>query len=135
ALRGKRRLHDVRTGRLVTDAGLELLHDFPAFGTWRDREIEYDLMTFAPAANNLLLDGPFTDGGLAGLAGLDGLFGLGFFRHAHAFTAKGLAALAALPKLGFLGVPGDRCDDAAMRSIAALPGLRMLMAQGAVASD
>jgi hypothetical protein len=135
ALRGKRRLHDLRTGRLVTDAGLGLLHDFPMFKTWQEREIKYDLMTFAPESSNLLLDGPFTDRGLATLAGLDGLFGLGFFWHAQAFTGAGLSALAQLSNLGFLACQGERCDDAAMRSIAALPKLRMLMAQGTVASD
>jgi hypothetical protein len=135
ALRGKRGLRDLKTGRLVTDAGLELLHDFPVFRTWQGGEIEYDLMTFAPKPNNLLLDGPFTDRGLTSLSALDGLFGLGFFWHARAFTAAGLAALAGLPNLGFLGCQGERCDDAAMRSIAMIPTLRMLMAQGAVATD
>jgi hypothetical protein len=92
-------------------------------------------MAFEAEPNNLLLDGPFTDAGLAKLAGLDGVFGLGFFWHAHAFTGSGLAALADLPNLGFLGCQGARCDDAAMRNIAAIPKLRMLMAQGTVATD
>lgn len=136
ALRGKPRLHHLKTGRQVTDAGLAFLHDFPAFKTWDGGgEIDYDLMTFTPEANNLLLDGPFTDEGLTKLVGLDGLFGLGFFWHSHAFTGAGLAALAGLPNLGFLGCQGARCDDLAMRSIATIPKLRMLMAQGTVATD
>lgn len=135
ALRGKRRLRRLSTGRLVTDAGLALLHDFPVFKTWHGGEVKYDLMAFEAKPNNLLLDGPFTDAGLARLAGLDGLFGLGFFWHAHAFTGAGLAPLAELPNLGFLGCQGARCDDAAMRSIAAIPSLRMLMGQGTVATD
>lgn len=135
ALRGKRRLSDLTTGRLVTDAGLPVLHDLPVFKSWQGGEEKCSLMTFKPEPNNLILDGPITDRGIATLVGLDGLFGLGFFWHAHAFTGAGLAALSALPHLGFLGCQGERCDDAAMRSIAGLPRLRMLMAQGAVAGD
>ena len=136
ALRGKPHLRHLKTGRQVTDAGLTLLQDFPVFRTWRGgRDIELDLMTFTPEANNLLIDGPFTDEGIAKLVGLDGLFGLGFFWHSHAFTGAGLAALTRLPNLGFLGCQGERCDDLAMRNIAAIPKLRMLMAQGTVATD
>ena len=134
ALAGKRGLRHFKTGKLVTDAGIPLLHDFPAFKTWQGGEMTYELMSF-DADPHLLLDGPFTDRGLAGLAGLDGLFGLSFFWHSHAFTGDGLASLARLPRLGFLGCQGDRCDDAAMRRIAAMPSLRMLMAQGTVATD
>ena len=43
--------------------------------------------------------------------------------------------LAELPNLGALGCDGKLCDDTAMRHIAAIPRLRMLMAQGTVASD
>jgi hypothetical protein len=135
ALRGKRRLRSLHTGRLVTDRGIPLLHDLPVFTTPQRPEFPYGLMSFTAGANDLLLDGPFTDAGLAALAGLDGLFGLSFFWHSPAFTAAGIAALAGLPNLVFLGCQGDRCDDAAMRSIAALPHLRMLMGQGAVAGD
>jgi hypothetical protein len=136
ALRGKRHLRHVKTGRLVTDAGLPLLHDLPVFRTWQGGEPRYDLMTFGDAEPNfLLLDGPFTDAGLAGLAGLDGLFGLGFFSHISAMTAEGLRVLSELPNLGALGCDGGLCDDIAMRHIAAVPRLRMLMAQGTVATD
>ena len=135
ALRGKRRLRTFKTGKLVTDRGIPLLHDFPVFKTSGEPEVAYDLMSFSAGSNDLLLDGPFTDAGLARLAGLDGLFGLSFFWHSPAFTGAGLAALAGLANLIFLGCQGDRCDDAAMRSIAALPKLRMLMGQGTVASD
>ena len=135
ALRGKRNLQRFKTGRLVTDAGLPLLHEFPAYRTWRDSEVSYDLMSFQGEPNNLLIDGPFTDHGLAELAGLEGLFSLSFFWHSHAFTGDGLAVLSDLPNLGFVGCQGERCDDAAMRSIARIPKLRMLMAQGTVATD
>lgn len=125
-LAGMPQLEELSLAGRVTDRG---------FKTWREREIGCDLMTFAPEANNLLLDGPITDRGLAGLAGLDGLFGLGLFWHAHAFTGAGLAALSVLPNLRFLACPGEGCDDAAMGSIATLPKLRMLLAQGTIASD
>jgi hypothetical protein len=135
ALRGKRHLRKLTTGRLVTDAGIAFLHDLPVFKTWQGGEIKYDLMAFEAEPNHVMLDGPFTDAGLAKLAGLDGLFGLGFFWHAHAFTGAGLGGLTALPNLGFLACQDAKCDDAAMRHIAAIPKLRMLMGQGAVATD
>ena len=135
ALAGKRNLRLFKTGRLVTDAGLPLLHQFHMFKTWQGGEIKYGLMSFDAEPTDLLLDGPFTDKGLASLAGLEGLFGLSFFWHASALTATGLKPLAGLPNLGFLGCQGDLCNDEAMRHIAAIPRLRMLMGQGTVASD
>jgi hypothetical protein len=135
ALTGKRNLRRFKTGRLVTDAGLRLLHQFPAFKTWQGGEIKYDLISFGAEPTNLLLDGPFTDKGMEAVAGLDGLFGLSFFWHVSQLTPAGLKPLAGLANLGFLGCQGELCDDAAMRNIAALPRLRMLMGQGTVASD
>ena len=135
ALRGKDRLTELATGKMVTNDGLLLLHDLPGFKTWRGGEVEYGLMSFAHGPNHLMVDGPFTDRGLASLKGLDGLIGLDLFWHAKSFTAAGLATLSNLPNLGYLGCQGERCDDAAMRCISALPRLRMIMAQGTVASD
>ncbi len=135
ALTGKQRLRRFKTGRLVTDAGLPLLHQFPMFKTWHGGRIEYSLMSPDAEPTHLLLDGPFTDEGLARIAGLDGLFGLSFFWHISALTADGLRTLADLPNLGFLGCQGELCDDEAMRHIAGIPRLRMLMGQGTVASD
>ncbi|MBI3209667.1 MAG: hypothetical protein HYZ37_12315 [Candidatus Solibacter usitatus] len=135
ALAGKRNLRNFRTGKEVTDAGLTSLHLFPTFKTWQGGELTYSLMSPDAGPTHLLIDGPFTNTGLAGLAGLDGLFGLTFFWHCAAFTSGGLAALADLPRLGFLGCQGKNCDDEAMRHIGALPALRMLMGQGTVASD
>src|SRR5262249_34014137 len=60
---------------------------------------------------------------------------LGFFWHVSRLTADGLTLLAMLPNLGALGCEGRLCDDTAMRHIAGLPRLRMLMAQGTVATD
>lgn len=135
ALTGKQKLRRFKTGKLVTDVGLPLLHQFPMFKSWQDGEIKYGLMSFDAEPTDLLLDGAFTDKGLASLAGLDGLFGLGFFWHLSAMTADGLKSLAGLANLGFLGCQGELCNDEAMRHIAAIPQLRMLMGQGTVASD
>src|SRR6185312_3267337 len=80
-------------------------------------------------------DGDFTDAGLAALAGLEGLAALSFFWHSKAFTAAGLRPLRDLRNLAVFGIDGDPRDDEAMRQIAAIPGLRQLQAQGAVAGD
>jgi hypothetical protein len=135
ALAGKRNLRRLSTGREVTDAGLALLHQFPIFKSWHGGEIKYGLMSAQAEPNHLLIDGPFTNAGLASLAGLEGLFGLTFFWHCGVFTSQGLEPLKHLPNLGFLGCQDQHCDDVAMRHIAAIPRLRMLMGQGAVASD
>ena len=133
ALTGKPKLRKFKSGRNVTDEGLSLLHQFPAFTTWGGGEVGYGLMSFGADPTNLLIDGPFTR--LATLSGLDGLFGLSFFRHTSNVHSGDLQSLQALPNLGFFGCPGDICDDDAMRHISALPNLRMLMAQGTVATD
>ncbi len=135
ALTRKANLRLLTTGMLVTDAGLPLLHQFPAFKTWSGVKAQYGLMNFRDDRNNLLLDGPFTNEGLKSLSGLDGVSGLGFFWHATAITPDGLAALADLPNVGLLACGGELCTDVAMRHIAAMPRLRMLQAQGTVATD
>jgi hypothetical protein len=136
ALRGKSRLRHLKIGRQATDAGLTMLRDFPVFRSWQGGEPRYDLMTFGNAEPNfLMLDGTITDGGLSALSELTGLFGLGFFWHASALTANGLKVLDTLPNLGALAWEGKLCDDTAMRHIASIPHLRMLMAQGTVATD
>jgi Leucine Rich Repeat (LRR) protein len=135
ALTGKPKLRKFKTGRNVTDEGLALLHQFPAFKMWSGGEPKYGLMSFSAEPTNLLIDGPFTRRGLASLSGLDGLFGLSFFRHTSNLRGDDLQALPGLPNLAFFGCPGDICDDDAMRHISALTNLRMLMAQGTVATD
>lgn len=97
--------------------------------------MKLSLMDSEAGPNQLLLDAPFTDEGVASLVGLDGLFGLSFFWHASAITPAALSPLVQLPNLGFLGWEGKLCDDAAMRSISAMPRLRMLIAQEPVATD
>ena len=135
ALAAKRHLSRFKSGYAVTDGGLKLLHEFPMFKTWHGGEIKYGLMSAKAEPNHLLIDGPFTNAGVASLVGLDGLFALTFFWHCPQFTSAGLAPLRNLPNLGFLGCHNQHCDDEAMRNIAAMPRLRMLMGQGTVASD
>lgn len=135
ALRGKRHLRHLKTGRLVTDAGLPLLHDFPVFKTWQGGTGNLGLMSFHSEPNHLLLDGPFTDKGMESLRGLNGVYGLHFFWHVGRFSPGSLRILAELPHLEMLGCDGKICNDVAMRHIAAIPGLRALMAQGTVATD
>lgn len=68
ALAHKPRLRRFRTGRGVTDAGLALLHQFPIFKTWHGGDISYGLTSADASPNHLLLDGPFTNAGLASYA-------------------------------------------------------------------
>ena len=135
ALAGKPDLRRFKTGRNVSDDGLSLLHQFPAFKTAQAEEPEFGLMSFSAEPTNLLLDGPFTRKGLNNLRGLDGLFGLSFFWHTSRLRGDDLQVLDGLSNLVYLGCQDQLCDDAAMRHIAALPKLRMLMGQGTVATD
>jgi hypothetical protein len=135
ALAGKPNLRQFSTGRLVTDAGLPLLHDFPRFKTWHGPAAA----TVGPDSENevghLLIDGPFTDRGFAGLAGLDGVADLDLFWHVSGLTSEGFAALRGLPNLLSFAADGRLSDDVAMRHIAAIPRLRKLRAQESVATD
>jgi hypothetical protein len=135
ALAGKPDLRRFKTGRNVSDDGLSLLHQFPAFKTAHAEEPEFGLMSFSAEPTNLLIDGPFTRKGLNNLRGLDGLFGLSFFWHTSRLRGDDLQVLDGLSNLVYLGCQDQLCDDAAMRHIAALPKLRMLMGQGTVATD
>jgi|SRR3984957_6231358 len=135
ALAGKPHLRRLSTGKQVTDEGLGMLHQIPVFKEWHGGEIQLDLMDFQAKPNQLLIDGPFTDKGLASLAGLDGVFSLILFRHSSSFTSAGLAPLRHLANLAVLGCAGERCDNEAMRNIALMPRLRKLLAQDAIADD
>jgi ankyrin repeat protein len=134
ALRGKPRLRHFQTGRLVTDAGLALLHDFPVFKTWQGEESAAE-GSADDEPNRLMIDGPFTNKGLASVEGLDGIFGLDLFWHVTGITTDAFAVLARLPHLGSLGCDGKLCDDRTMQFIGAIPKLRKLRAQGSVATD
>jgi len=135
ALAGKTKLSRFKTGRNVTDDGLALLHQFPAFKTWQGLEPKFRLMSFSAEPTNLLIDGPFTQQGLNSLRGLDGVVGLSFFWHTSHLRGDDLQCLDGLANLAYLGCQGELCNDDAMRHIAALPKLRMLMGQGTVATD
>jgi hypothetical protein len=123
ALEGKANLRSFSTGRLVTDEGVERLRHFPRMTT--------------PDGDgaHLLIDGPFTNAGLANLAGLDGVTELDLFWHVTRVTAAGFVHLAALPNLVSLGADGELSNDEAMGHIAAIPRLKRLRAQGATATD
>jgi hypothetical protein len=135
ALRGKARLRRLSTGRLVTDRGLALLHDFPMFEAWPGRKPGDSAVSEDEESTQLLIDGPFTNKGLASLAGLNGLFGLDLFLHVTGITQDAFEVLARLPNLTFLGCDGELSNDEAMRHIASIPRLRKLRAQGTVATD
>jgi hypothetical protein len=134
ALQGKPFLSQFSSGRLVTDAGLPLLHNFPLLKAWRGGEVAANVKDIANAGR-LLIDGPFTNHGLAGLAGLDGVFDLDLFWHVTGITTDGFACLAALPNLRSLGADGALSDDTAMAHFAAIPRLRRLRAQESAATD
>lgn len=135
ALAGKPKLRRFQTGRNVSDEGLALLQQFPAFKTPYSQVPEFGLMSFSAEPTNLLIDGPFTHQGLHSLRGLDGLAGLSFFWHTSRLRGEDLQHLNGLANLVFLGCQGELCNDDAMRHIAALPKLRMLMGQGTVATE
>ena len=124
ALQDKAKLTSFASGKLVTDAGLKLLHNFPRLKSWQGDE-----------STRLLIDGPFTNAGLASLAGLEGVFDLDLFWHVTGISSAGFAHLAGLPNLGSLGADSTLSDDEAIRHFAAIPRLRKLRAQGAVATD
>lgn len=123
ALQGKQQLRHLRTGRLVTDAGIPPLHNIPLLKNWNG------------TGAHLLLDGPITNNGLATLKGSEGIVDLDLFWHVTETTSDGFAHLAALPNLTSLGCDGKLSDDGAMGHIAALPRLERLRAQESVATD
>ena len=123
ALQGKAKLRRFSTGRLVTDAGISMLHNFPL------------LKAAGAEGARLLIDGPFTNAGLAALRGLDGIFELDLFWHVHRITTDGFAHLFHLPNLMALGCDGEISDNIAMTHIAAMPRLKRLRIQESVATD
>lgn len=132
ALAGKPNLRHLKSGDLLTDDGLAMLGQFPAFRSWQGGEPEIELMAFDTGPTFLLLRGHITDQGLGRLRGLDGLFALNLDDSRLRLTSDGVRRLAALPHLGWLGF--DAKDDT-MRAIAELPRLRMLMCQDTEATD
>jgi hypothetical protein len=118
AIAGKRRLRKLATGRLVTDAGAARLNELARFTTWQGDVIKCDLGDFECEPTHLLLDGPFSEAGLTRFADLDGLFGLNLFWHTADLTAAVFAAVASLPRLGFLRIDRDGAvTDAALTAL------------------
>ena len=52
------------SGNGVTDAGLAMLHELPVFKSWHGGETTMALLSYNAAPNQLVLRGPFTDGGM-----------------------------------------------------------------------
>ena len=132
ALAGHERLGYFATGTAVTDAGLPLLHEIPAFRAWQGGESDMGLMSYRAGPNQLSLRGSFTDRGMRALRGLDGLFVLNLDASELAITAAAMDPLTALANLGWLAV--DAKDDW-MPRIAMMPRLLFLGAQDAAAGD
>jgi hypothetical protein len=142
ALQGKPCLRRISSGRLVTDAGLRHLRNYPllqacegASDVANDAEGDVNSKRFRNAGARLLIDGPFTDAGLASLAGLAGIVDLDLFWHVTALTSAGFAHLRELPNLAVLGADGKLSDNESMRHFAAIPRLRSLRCQEAAATD
>jgi len=131
-LLGKPGLAHFKSGNGVTDAGLVLFHQFPAFKTWQGGDPTMALLDCDAGPTYLLLRGSFTNAGLAQLAGLEGLFALNLDNDELAVTGAGLVPLRELPHLGWLAFDAKDSD---MPYIAALPRLRFLMCQDTVAGD
>src|SRR4029450_13701948 len=74
ALQEKPDLIQFSSGRLVTDAGLRFLQNFPMFKRWHDRIASGS--DDKEAGGHLLIDGPFTNNGVATLIGLEGVVAL-----------------------------------------------------------
>jgi hypothetical protein len=130
AVAGKPMLHVFRSGNLVTDEGLALLHDIPIFKTWHGGEVKMGLTSYDASPNYLFLRGSFTDAAMQNLAGLDGLFALNIDDRHLSITASGLRPVVSLPNLGWLAV--DAKDDW-MPFVADMPRLRFLGIQDTTA--
>lgn len=130
ALQGKSRLRSFSSGRLVTDAGLALLKGIPRFRGLEPQDGDPD-----GDGARLLIDGPFTDAGLASLKDLGGVVDLDLFWHVTGITSRGFAHLVDLPQLKALGADGKLSDDAALLYIGMMPALRRLRIQESIATD
>jgi ankyrin repeat protein len=135
ALGGKQDLRRLKTGRLVTDAGIEHLRAISRFTTPFTGDAPCSLMQPESGPQHLLIDGPFTGRGVERLVALHGVTSLSFFWHVSALMPRDLALLASMSHLQFFSCSGELCDDEAMNHLGAIPGLRMLLAQGTVATD
>ena len=130
ALAGK--LHLRHLSIALSDRGVPLLHEIPAYRTWQGGRAELGLTGHPSLPNHLILRGTFTDAGMRQLRGLDGLFALDIDDATLAITAAALEPLIVLPHLEVLRL--DARDDW-MPGIARLPHLRALAAQDTPATD
>ena len=135
ALSGKPAVRRIVAGKRVSDVGLSSLTGIPRFVRWHGGEPTYSLMEFDAGPTYAGIEGPFTAGGLRAIHDLGGVFALSLQWQAGTMDSSALGLLSSLARLGFLALDGDRCDDEAMRQLARLPHLRMLLAQGPVAGD
>ena len=135
ALSGKPAVRRIFAGKRVSDLGLSSLTGIPRFVRWHGGEPTYSLMEFDAGPTYAGIEGPFTAGGLRAIHDLGGVFALNLQWQAGTMDSSALGLLSSLARLGFLALDGDRCDDEAMRQLAQLPHLRMLLAQGPVAGD
>ena len=124
ALRGKASLRKFQTGRLVTDAGLSMLREFPRFRT-----------AFPDEETALLVDGPITNSGWKALVELEGVRHLDLFWHVKGLTSDAFEVLPRMTNLESFGCDGELSNDRAMSHYAAIPRLKKLRAQGTAATD
>jgi hypothetical protein len=134
ALQGKPFLRSFSTGRLVTDEGLHLLKNIPQLRT-RQAHVDADSSNHDKQTGRLLIDGPFSDKGLANLIPLEGIIDLDLFWHVSKMTTEGFAYLVDMPNLEALGADGNLTDNVSMKYFAAMPRLRRLRAQENAATD
>jgi hypothetical protein len=133
ALAGKAgKLNHFMSGDLLTDEGLQYLHEFPNYRNWQGGTPRYSLMGFDASPAFLLLRGSLTGRGIANLAGLDGLFALNLDDSRLNFSPADLQPLSQLPKLGWLGLDAN---DETMAVAGQLPHLRMMMCQDTAAGN
>jgi hypothetical protein len=132
ALTGKQKLSHFSSGNFVTDAGIALLHELPAFKVWPAGGTTAGLEDDSSDPNRLSLRGSFTDRGMQQMRGLDGLHAFDVDDKQLAITAAALEPLVSLPHLVRFAV--DAKDDW-MPYIAEMPRLRFLGVQDTIAGD
>ena len=135
ALQGKPELRHFSSGRLVTDAGLPLLHNFPMLKKWHGGEIAPDAggrrQRRTPADRRAVhQQGTRQSGGARGRVRARSVLA----RHRH--HVGRLRASRSTCRISVHWAPTvELSDNVAMRHIAAMPRLRRLRAQETVATD
>ena len=132
ALAGKEHFTHLWSGNEVTDDGLALLHDIPAFKSWRGGKVQMGILEPDISPNQLSLRGAITHRGVAQLRGLNGLCVLHLDDVRLPDTGNALEPLLGLPNLAKLGVDPS---DSWMPVIARMQALRFLGMQDATVTD